>query len=81
MRLNSKTFGQGDYEVGDVIVYETRMGEERVLEVEQKNADMNPCDEHDNRAGFDGTIVESECNMDAGDGAWGYDNQITEVRG
>jgi len=83
MRLNSTHYGQSDYEVGDVIVFETATTKQ-AIEVEQKNADMNPCDEHDNRAGFDGEVVEvirAESHREVGDSVWGYDNQITEVRG
>lgn len=75
-----RSYGHDDYEVGDEIVYKSRMGEKRVVKVEQKNADMNPCDPQDNRSGFDGEVVEADDEMSSGDNVWGYDSQIVEVR-
>lgn len=57
-----------DYEVGDTIVYSPFGGGERVVLVDEKEADIK-----NGRPGFGGTIVGE------GMGVWGYDSQIVRV--
>jgi len=44
-------------------------------------ADMNPMDEHDNRAGFEGELISTTEDDDQHlEGVWGYIGQIVEVK-
>jgi len=57
-----------EYKVGDTIRYRAFGGEVRKIRIDYRTDDIK-----DNRAGFDGTMI------DTGMGVWGYDEQIIQV--
>jgi len=80
---SSQNVTQDDYEVGDLIVTNTG-STEQVVRVEHKSGDITD-DVHRSEPGWDGEVVEVISKAPGayraeGDGMWGYDHQITQVR-
>lgn len=59
------------YNVGDVLTYATRLGDQRTVRVTYKSRNIKSF-----QPGFDGDIIDGP---DAGKAAWGYDSQILHV--